>query len=317
MGASSIAAGSTNSIIGNYATALGYSQTITNDYAFAAGNTNTVAGWGSAAFGYSNTVNSGAGTSFTAGFNNTFNSSASSSALFGVNNINNNSHEFGAGSYNINNAEESITLGHNLTSYSKAEVVVGMFNSVYTPNSLTAHNGFDRIFAIGNGTSVTSRSNAVTVLKSGFVGIGTDYPSHILHIDGVGRSTSSTWATSSDKRAKTNIQTIQNASEILVKFNPVTFNWNDEYRSNHNVTNATNYGFISQEVELVVPEMVSNVSEAIGSTQINDFKLLDKDPLLALLVKAFQEQQLEIEKLRNEINTLRALVPTNSQTAEK
>lgn len=313
---SSVAGGGYNTITGEFSTAFGYANTVNNNYAFAGGNANTINGWGSVAFGFSNTIND-AGTAFASGYNNTLSDGAASSAAFGVNNTLNNFHSFTVGSYNTANAEESMAIGHNVISYSKAEVVVGMFNAAYSANSLTAHNTNDRIFVIGNGTSDASRSNAVTVLKSGYVGVGTTSPTHILHIAGIGRSSSSTWATSSDKRAKTNIKTIENASETLMKFNPVTFNWNEAYKSNHNVTSATNYGFISQEVEQIVPEMVSSITESIGSTQINDFKLLDKDPLLALLVKAFQEQQLEIEQLKNEINALKALVPATNQTAEK
>ena len=39
-------------------------------------------------------------------------------------------------------------------------------------------------FVIGNGTDDASRSNAMTILKSGRVGIGTETPSHGLHVKG-------------------------------------------------------------------------------------------------------------------------------------
>jgi FtsZ-binding cell division protein ZapB len=60
-----------------------------------------------------------------------------------------------------------------------------------------------------------------------------------------------------------------------------------------------NYGFISQEVEQVIPEMVTQVSETFGETTIEDFRVLNTDALVSLLVKAVQELQAENEELKS------------------
>ncbi|MEK7255377.1 MAG: tail fiber domain-containing protein, partial [Bacteroidota bacterium] len=75
---------------------------------------------------------------------------------------------------------------------SYSEAVFGTFNTDYTPVSTSDFNAADRLFVIGNGTSSGTRSNAVTVLKGGNVGIGTTSPNEKLHVDGNFRLVDST-----------------------------------------------------------------------------------------------------------------------------
>jgi hypothetical protein len=75
----------------------------------------------------------------------------------------------------------SATLGSNTTAPSGYETVIGRYNTTYTPVSVTGWELSDRLFVIGNGTSNASRSDAVTILKSGNVGIGTSTPIRTLH----------------------------------------------------------------------------------------------------------------------------------------
>lgn len=158
-------------------------------------------------------------------------------------------------------------------------------------------------------------SDRLTIDNAGLVGIGITGPSHILHINGQGRSTSAVWATSSDERAKENIQSIDGAMDLIAQLRPVTFNWSLAYQQDRAGLKELNYGFISQEVEQVIPAMVMETTEVIGNDTISDFKLLDKDPLIALLVQATKEQQIEIdslqqtnEYLQHELQAIRALL---------
>ncbi|MCB0519685.1 MAG: tail fiber domain-containing protein [Lewinellaceae bacterium] len=84
-----------------------------------------------------------------------------------------------------NSASGSYTFiggGLGLLSKSYSETVFGSYNTDYTPASTTSFNASDRLFVIGNGTASNTRSNAVTVLKNGKVGIGEQVPSHVLTI---------------------------------------------------------------------------------------------------------------------------------------
>jgi hypothetical protein len=83
----------------------------------------------------------------------------------------------GGGLINVaSGARSAIPGGEGLFARSFGETVVGLFNSDYIPASASAYNGSDRIFTIGNGTATTSRSNAMTILKNGNVGIGITAP---------------------------------------------------------------------------------------------------------------------------------------------
>ncbi|HMG83666.1 MAG TPA: hypothetical protein VK559_11570, partial [Ferruginibacter sp.] len=58
-------------------------------------------------------------------------------------------------------------------------------NNKYTPlGGVAGYNAADRIFSIGIGTADNARSNALTVLKNGKVGLGTTTPTEILDVTG-------------------------------------------------------------------------------------------------------------------------------------
>lgn len=89
----------------------------------------------------------------------------------------------GGGQVNTASGQSSfVGGGHNLFSRSYSEAVFGVYNTDYTPVSATGFSSNDRLFVIGNGTSTANRSNAVTVLKNGRVGIGTSSPDRRLHV---------------------------------------------------------------------------------------------------------------------------------------
>ncbi|MEK7257669.1 MAG: hypothetical protein AAB316_23130, partial [Bacteroidota bacterium] len=73
--------------------------------------------------------------------------------------------------------------GLGLLSKSFGEAVVGTFNTDYTPASATTFNAADRIFVIGNGANSGARSNAMTVLKSGNIGVNTSSPAASALLD--------------------------------------------------------------------------------------------------------------------------------------
>jgi DNA-directed RNA polymerase subunit H (RpoH/RPB5) len=74
----------------------------------------------------------------------------------------------------------STAMGRATTAPSAYETTIGAYSVSYTPASATNWNANDRLFVIGNGTSNTSRNNAITVLKNGNIGIGINNPVHKL-----------------------------------------------------------------------------------------------------------------------------------------
>jgi hypothetical protein len=143
--------------------------------------------------------------------------------------------------------------------------------------------------------ATNSGYNAVVFTNGGYVGIGVNNPSHILQINGVGRSTSATWATSSDIRVKENVRSIENGLEKIVQLNPVSFQYTSEYTGQNSGYKGTYLGFLAQEVKNILPELVTETSEKIGDKTINDFLLLNQGELIPIMVDAIKQQNQLIE----------------------
>ncbi|HSK13539.1 MAG TPA: tail fiber domain-containing protein, partial [Phnomibacter sp.] len=83
----------------------------------------------------------------------------------------------------IANGSMSLAAGEGTTTRSILEFVIGRYNTIYNP---TGSGGVwhpnDRLFTIGNGASVDSRSDALVLLKNGRMGIGASSPSYRLTI---------------------------------------------------------------------------------------------------------------------------------------
>jgi hypothetical protein len=99
---------------------------------------------------------------------------------------------------------------------------------------------------------------------------------------------------SSDARLKDNITVIESPLEKLSKINGVSFNWNDK-QSVYEV-GAKDYGVIAQEVEEVLPELVT--------TRDNGYKAVRYEKIVSLLIEAIKEQQTQINNLTDKLNKL-------------
>jgi len=109
-----------------------------------------------------------------------------------------------------------------------------------------------------------------------------------------------------DARLKTNIQTLSDDKGLaaIMKLNPVTFNWIDTESPQ-----SVQTGFVAQEVKEVIPEAVSSQGEttitlADGSKKtVSDTLGVSPTALIPHIVKAVQEQQAEIEELKQIVCT--------------
>jgi hypothetical protein len=104
----------------------------------------------------------------------------------------------------------------------------------------------------------------------------------------------------SDIRLKKNIFTIENALEKTLKLRGVEFDRIDS--GDHQL------GFIAQEVELVVPDLVYELdAPAPGSIDEGkeSMKSVAYQNLTALLVEAIKEQQTQIDELKSAIENLK------------
>ncbi|MEQ9307836.1 MAG: tail fiber domain-containing protein [Balneolaceae bacterium] len=127
----------------------------------------------------------------------------------------------------------------------------------------------------------------------------------------------------SDRNLKENIQPLQNGLSTIMKLNPTTYNFrgNGEYNG-LKLSTGLHYGLIAQEVEQILPNLVKdNVHHfevAANSTngpndlivdktvESMDYKTMNYTELIPVLIKAVQEQQDEIEKLKKEVERLKS-----------
>ncbi len=154
IGQNSFASGSMVTASGNYSTAMGYNSNASLDYCFALGNNVNASGYASTAIG-SNT-NATASTSTAMGYITT--ASGNISTAMGYNTT---------ASGNLSTA-----MGYSTTSKSFGGLSIGLYNDSTIAASNITFNPLNRIFQIGNGTADNARSNAMTVLQNGNVGIG-------------------------------------------------------------------------------------------------------------------------------------------------
>jgi hypothetical protein len=164
------------------------------------------------------------------------------------------------------------------------------------------YNGSDvnTIFLYGDGTSF---------INSGNLGIGTASPTELLDVSGNGRfraigsgaysgpvnrtSNGTLTTATSDIRLKENIHTLQNSLDKVMHLRGVSFSWKTDPGM------GTRIGFIAQEFEQVIPELVF-------TNETDGFKGINYAEVSAVLVEATKELNTKIDRLVNENEQLKA-----------
>lgn len=162
-GDNSISLGYTNFNGGENSIAAGYFTRIENSYdnSIVSGMTDTVAAALSAVFGWGNKTTGGA--SLISGERNKVTAYAGTAL----------------GRFNNADGEASFSSGIYTTAPSMAETSIGVYSTNYTPaGGSSVFAPTDRLFNVGNGTSISGRADAFTILKNGNIGIGTASPAY-------------------------------------------------------------------------------------------------------------------------------------------
>ena len=115
-----------------------------------------------------------------------------------------------------------------------------------------------------------------------------------FHADGDVIAYSTT--TSSDERLKENIKEIPYGLEEVLKMKPVEYDWKEKRGGKHDI------GVIAQDIEKLIPEIIKENKDLKTK---EDFKSVDYGKMVAVLIKAIQEQQEEIELLKANLDQLK------------
>ncbi len=165
-GLKSMALGTSSFASSNFATSLGYICNASGDQSVAIGNLNVAEGPFSLAMGYSSIA------------------SGNYSATMGFDTKASGNFSTAAGYVSESRGNLSFALGMAIKSKSYAGFALGSYNDSTDAADADNFDPNNRIFQVGNGTANNARSNAMTVLQNGNVGIGILAPSQKLEVNG-------------------------------------------------------------------------------------------------------------------------------------
>lgn len=129
-------------------------------------------------------------------------------------------------------------------------------------------------------------------------------------VDGDGDVWHSGLHTISDRSLKENVEEITNSLEMLKLLRPVKYNFVRGAFGADESVNMLEYGLIAQEVEEIIPDIVS--------TRNDSLKTISYLELIPLLIEAVQAQQSEISTLQDQVASLSGDIrkSASSQTTE-
>lgn len=270
---------------GDFSFALGSQNQALGDHSFVFGLNNSVDSQYSLAFGVNNSV-SGISNSYTFGSNNTIN--FENSFIVGNSNVSNDRYNFILGSGNVTNDDFNYILGDNNNISGMRNLIFG--NGHILDNTLnSAIIGGDGITGTSNNTVYVPALN-IRDINSGpsVVDIGVDANGYVVDV-------------LSDVRLKEDILPIQNALDKILNLRGVTYKWVNKDSGG----DKTRIGFIAQEVNEVVEELVFNSRDG-------KYLGVHYDNVAPLLVEAIKE----LVK-NNEDNLITSkTVPTSSDDKE-
>ena len=217
----------TRGAIGTWSFAIGLNSTASGNSAIAMGESNTASGTAAVAIGVLN------------------NTTGNYSTSIGRNNLS-------SGIY-------ATSIGFFATAQAYISTVMGRYNVI--SGSTTVWNPSDPLFVLGNGSSSSNRSNALTVLKNG------------------NATLAGSLTQNSDFRLKKNILPLENSLTKLLKLEGKNYYWNNIKPHSEGLQ----IGLIAQEVETVFPELVHTGSDG--------YKSVDYTSLIPVLIEATKTQQ--------------------------
>ena len=169
----------------------------------------------------------------------------------------------------------------------------GKFNDINTcrafigggcNNTINSFNG-----GILGGTSNTVNSSCTFIIGTGITANATNY-TFMNNACILGTTRTTFLVETSAKKHKECILPLGSQIENVKKLEPVSFTWKDDKKED--------IGLIAEQVETVLPKMVSYEEDG-------ELHGVQYSKLTAVLIKAFQEQQNEIESLKLEIDKLK------------
>ena len=338
-GAQSVAMGAESTASGAWSVAMGTATTAGDTSAFAMGCNTTAKGWGSVAMGFESTASGNTSVamgrqtqasgkhSFAIGEKTTANGRASvamgegtttnedcaiamgsntaangyCSVAIGRGAIANGGGSFALGENTATGADcwNSLAFGHGTIANVSDEVATGRFNT-----------GDRALFVVGNGgvgwdeatqshTTDTTRSDAFIIYEDG----NAKFFGNLAYAGELNKD--------SDSRLKKDVKTINGALDKVLKLRGVNYYWKnreemaaargkDANNMSYGYSDKLQTGVIAQEVEQIMPELVS--------TDKYGFKSVDYVSLTPVLIEAIKELKAEKDALETKVDRLEKMM---------
>lgn len=115
--------------------------------------------------------------------------------------------------------------------------------------------------------------------------------------------------TINDEQTKLNVTSISNPVEKLMQLNPVSFEYNTKQYKFLNLQSGKQYGFLSDNIQAVFPELVKEkrIPYMQGKNNYKNASIasINETSLIPVLVASIVEQQKQIDQLQSEIEALK------------
>lgn len=122
-------------------------------------------------------------------------------------------------------------------------------------------------------------------------------------------STNAISQTINDQQTKLNVTSISNPVEKLMQLKPISFEYNIKQYKFLNLQSGKQYGFLSENIQSVFPELVKEkrISYMQGKNNYKNASIasINETSLIPVLVASIVEQQKQIDQLKLEIETLK------------
>jgi len=254
---------------------------------------------------------------YTLRLENTYNTTGAKTGFYSYTNSNGTGVKYGIRNVTYQNSSSNkVSYGiYNQLRPNGSGIGRGIYNYLYCTSSATGqkYGIYSTIAGSGSGTRYGIYST---------IGGGTGYAGYFVgnvYVSGTVTSTS-------DARTKEDVENVENALALVNQLSGKTYRFKDNPEMG--LSAGKQYGFIAQELEQVIPELVEDISApgipiekeltdeqlANGETPEDKttpdttFKAVNYTGMIPILVEAIKEQQVLIEQQQTEIEALKATI---------
>jgi len=173
-----------------------------------------------------------------------------------------------------------------------------------------SHSRGDGQFNMGVFALADKSSNSATITNYGIYAMADSAQTNYAGYFAGDVTYTGSLSSASDARFKEEVAPVENALGLVKDLNVKSYYFKKTGdAAKMNLSSGRQYGFIAQELEAVIPELVSTQKHAVGvqdgeEPEVIEFKGVNYIGLIPVLTKAIQEQQAMIEVLQQRIEEL-------------